>query len=118
MCSRFCLHRRQTDVALTAVESYNFSYYEDLFAEETGAKTPVNVLAKSYRNVQLHNPGKYDVVLTYNDGSETRAQWEVLPLADCKKAKNVIFFLGDGVSRLLTADLIDSGPGGGVQGRE
>jgi len=91
--------RRPTKAVLwlTAVESYNFTYYEDLFAEETGAKTPVNVLAKSYRNIQLHNPGKYDVVLTYNDGWETRAQWEVLPLADCKKAKNVIFFLGDGV---------------------
>ena len=83
---------------LTKVEKYNFSYYADLFAEAEHAVTPVNVLAKSYRNVQLHQPGKYDVVFTYNNGSQTRACWEVKPLADCKKAKNVIFFLGDGMA--------------------
>nr|XP_031862632.1 uncharacterized protein CI109_002130 [Kwoniella shandongensis]KAA5529704.1 hypothetical protein CI109_002130 [Kwoniella shandongensis] len=80
------------------VESYNFSYYEDLFAEDEHAHTPVNVLAKSYRNLQLHNPGTYDLVFTYNDGMTTTAQWTVLPLADCKKAKNVIFFVGDGMA--------------------
>lgn len=76
-----------------AVESYNFTYYEDLFAED--AKTPilVKVVAKSYRNVQLHQPGKYDVVLSYF-GGETKAVWEVKPLATCKKAKNVIVFIG------------------------
>lgn len=80
-----------------AVEKYNFSWYEDLFAEEAGARTPVNVLAKSYRNVQLHNPGKYSVVFTYNNGMTTKATWEVLPLADCKKAKNLILFIGQSV---------------------
>ncbi len=77
-----------------SVEKYNFTYYEDLFGEEAGAKIPVNVLAKSYRNLQLHNPGKYDLTFTYNDGMTTTGVWEVLPLAECKKAKNVIFFIG------------------------
>jgi hypothetical protein len=77
------------------VESYNFTYYEDLFGEDARAKIPVNVLAKSYRNVQLHNPGKYHLNLTYNNGMSTTAVWEVLPLADCKKAKNVIYFIGE-----------------------
>ncbi|KAK1923210.1 alkaline phosphatase [Papiliotrema laurentii] len=85
------------------VESYNFTYYEDLFAEEAGAKVPVNVLAKSYRNIQLHNPGKYDVVLSYNDGSQTKAVWEVLPLAECKKAKNLIIFVGDGMATSMVS---------------
>lgn len=88
---------------LITVEKYNFTYYEDLFAEQARAVTPVNVLAKSYRNVQLHQPGKYDVVFTYNDGSQTRAMWEVKPLADCKKAKNVIFFLGDGMATSMVS---------------
>lgn len=83
------------------MEKYNFTYYEDLFGEEAGSKIPVNVLAKSYRNLQLHDPGKYYLTLTYNDGMTTTAVWEVLQLADCKKAKNVIFFVGASASPLL-----------------
>lgn len=56
------------------------------------------MIAKSYRNLQLHNPGLYDVVLTYHNGAQTKAVWEVLPLSDCKKAKNVIIFVGDGMA--------------------
>ncbi|WWC72706.1 uncharacterized protein I206_106670 [Kwoniella pini CBS 10737] len=80
------------------VEKYNFTYYEDLFAEDAKAPTPVNVLAKSYRNLQLYNPGTYEVVLSYNNGQHTKATWTVLPLAETKKAKNVIFFVGDGMA--------------------
>lgn len=36
-----------------AVESYNFTYYEDLFAQDAETPTLVNVLAKSYRHVTL-----------------------------------------------------------------
>ena len=67
---------------------YNFTYYEDLFAQEAGAKTPVNVISKSYRNVQLHNPGKYAVRATTAAGLVTEAVWEVRPLGN-KVAKNV-----------------------------
>jgi len=80
------------------VESYNFTYYEDLFAEINKAPTPVRVLAKSYRNLQLHNPGKYSLRLTYNDGMTTEACWEVLPIQDTPIAKNLIFFVGDGMA--------------------
>jgi len=35
------------------VESYNFTYYEDLFQKANDSATLVNVLAKSYRHVTL-----------------------------------------------------------------
>lgn len=80
-------------------EKYNFTWYEDLFAEDAKAPTPVNVVAKSYRNVQLHNPGRYKVKLTFNGGETQEATWEVRPIPDdCKKAKNLIFFVGDGMA--------------------
>ncbi|ODO10012.1 hypothetical protein I350_02237 [Cryptococcus amylolentus CBS 6273] len=85
-------------IADPEVDKHNFTYYEDLFAEEEEAVTPVNVLSKSYRNIQLHNPGQYDVEFCYNNGMITKASWEVLPLAQEKKAKNVIFFVGDGMA--------------------
>ncbi|ODO05173.1 hypothetical protein L198_01862 [Cryptococcus wingfieldii CBS 7118] len=85
-------------IADPEVEKHNFTYYEDLFAEEEEAVTPANVLLKSYRNIQLHNPGQYDVEICYNNGMITKASWEVLPLAQEKKAKNVIFFVGDGMA--------------------
>jgi alkaline phosphatase len=86
-----------------AVQKYNFTYYEDLFAQKAGAKTPVNVLAKSYRNVQLHKPGQYTVTFTYNDGQTTVAKWDVLPLSEKPKAKNAIVFIGDGMATSMIA---------------
>lgn len=94
LCSRETASLTQAQT----VEKYNFTYYTDLFASEAKAPTPVNVLAKSYRNLQLHNPGQYDLVLTYNNGSTTTAKWEVMPIPTSKKAKNVIFFVGDGMA--------------------
>jgi len=80
-----------------SVKRYNFTYFEDLFAQQNGAVTPVNVLSKTYRNVQLHQPGKYDVVFTYNNGMTTTACWEVRATT-VKKAKNAIIFIGDGMA--------------------
>jgi hypothetical protein len=85
------------------VQSYNFTYYEDLFASKAKAPTPVNVLAKSYRNVQLHKPGQYTVTFTYNDGQTTVAKWDVLPLMEKPKAKNAIVFIGDGMATSMIA---------------
>lgn len=68
--------------------AYNFTYFEDLFAQDAKAPTPVNVLAKSYRNVQLYNPGKYQVVVTTESGLKTVANWEVRELTQ-KQAKNL-----------------------------
>ncbi|KAI5475696.1 alkaline phosphatase [Pseudohyphozyma bogoriensis] len=79
-------------------ESYNFTYYEDLFAKDAKTPTVVNVLAKSYRHITLYNPGKYTLKLHYNGGMETIAHWTVKEVADCKKAKNLILFVGDGMS--------------------
>lgn len=84
-------------LVLTSVKRYNFTYFEDLFAQRAGAVTPVNVLSKTYRNIQLHQPGKYDVVFTYNNGMQTTACWEVRATS-VKKAKNAIVFIGDGMA--------------------
>lgn len=86
------------------VTAYNFSYYEDLFARDGDNATFVNVLTKSYRHVTLYNPGDYTAKLTYNNGMETIAHWTVLPLCEKPPAKNVILFVGDGMTTsMLTA---------------
>jgi alkaline phosphatase len=42
--------------------------------------------------------------LTYYDGSTTVAEWLVRPLAEAKRAKNVILFIGDGMTtNMITA---------------
>ncbi|GAA5851374.1 hypothetical protein JCM9279_001122 [Rhodotorula babjevae] len=86
------------DIEDPAVESYNFTYFEDLFARDNDSATLVNVLARTYRHVNLFNPGEYELKLKYNGGSETVAHWTVLPLAESRKAKNVILFVGDGMA--------------------
>ena len=86
------------------LEKWTFSWYEDLFAQD--AKTPsiVNVASKIYRHVALYEPGTYTVVLEYYGGKTTVATWVVRPLAEKKKAKNVIFFIGDGMTtNMITA---------------
>lgn len=37
-------------------------------------------------------------MFTYNNGMQTTATWTVLPLPKKPKAKNIIFFLGDGMA--------------------
>lgn len=77
------------------VEKWTFSWFEDLFAEEAGNKTVVNVASKIYRRVALYEPGDYTVTLSYYGGEETVATWTVRPLAEEKRAKNVIIFIGE-----------------------
>lgn len=36
--------------------------------------------------------------MTYNGGQQTRVIWEVLPVPKCQKAKNLIYFVGDGMA--------------------
>ncbi|GAA6027002.1 hypothetical protein JCM8097_006030 [Rhodosporidiobolus ruineniae] len=112
--------------------SYNFTYYEDLFAQEANTPTLVNVLAKDYRHLTLYNPGEYELVLKYNGGMETLANWDVRPLAEKRCARNVVLFIGDGMApsmvtaaRLLghksvngrykTQLALDKAPGFGMQ---
>ncbi|OBT43127.1 hypothetical protein VE00_07677 [Pseudogymnoascus sp. WSF 3629] len=87
-----------------AIEEWKFKWYEDYFAED--AKTPslVNVAAKAYRRVALYEPGEYTATLSYYNGSKTVANWVVRDLAEEKKAKNVILFIGDGMTTsMITA---------------
>lgn len=86
-----------------------------------------------YHSSIFRSPGTYELVLKHGGGLETLAEWEVKPLADCKKAKNVrsrpfrplpprpfltallllqvILFVGDGMApsmvRLLLSFVLD-----------
>ncbi|PFH61290.1 hypothetical protein XA68_17803 [Ophiocordyceps unilateralis] len=85
------------------VEKWQFKWYEDLFAHDTRTASVVNVASKVYRNLALSDPGTYEVTLRYYDGEETTAKWIVRPRAE-KKAKNVILFIGDGMTtNMITA---------------
>ena len=76
-------------------------FFPDLFARD--AKTPslVNVAAKAYRRVALYEPGEYTATLNYNNGSKTEATWFVRDLAEERKAKNIILFIGDGMTTAM-----------------
>ena len=84
-------------VAEPQIERWNFTWFEDLFAVDAKKPSVVNVAAKAYRKLALYEPGKYTATLTYYNGSKTVANWVVRPLAEVKKAKNVILFIGDGM---------------------
>ncbi|KAF5018712.1 hypothetical protein F66182_9296 [Fusarium sp. NRRL 66182] len=86
------------------VETWDFQWYEDLFAEDAGTPSVVNVASKIYRKISLSEPGKYTVTLHYYNGEKTTAEWTVRPLQPERKAKNVIFFIGDGMTtNMITA---------------
>lgn len=80
------------------LEKWTFDWYEDLFAEDEGKASVVNVASKAYRKLALYEPGTYEVTLRYYDGEETKAEWTVRDVSKEKKAKNVIFFIGDGMT--------------------
>ncbi|UNI19081.1 hypothetical protein JDV02_005298 [Purpureocillium takamizusanense] len=86
------------------IEKWSFKWYEDLFAEDKKTPSVVNVAAKAYRKLSLDEPGKYTVTLEYYGGEKTTAEWTVRPLQKQRKAKNVIFFIGDGMTtNMITA---------------
>ena len=86
------------------LERWTFSWFEDLFAQDAKKPSVVNVASKAYRRVVLYEPGTYEVVLTYYNGTKTTAEWLVRPLAEVKRAKNVILFIGDGMTtNMITA---------------
>jgi hypothetical protein len=76
------------------VEEWSFGYWEDLFAEDKDRVTGVNVVSKAYRRVNLREPGRYEVMLEYYGGEVETAVWTVRPLAEVKKAKNIVLFIG------------------------
>jgi len=86
------------------IEKWDFDWYEDLFAEDEDKPSIVNVAAKAYRKLALYEPGTYTVTLTYYDGETTTAEWTVRDLKKERKAKNIIFFIGDGMTtNMITA---------------
>ncbi|EFY93239.1 protein tyrosine phosphatase [Metarhizium acridum CQMa 102] len=86
------------------VEKWTFKWYEDLFAEDKKTPSVVNVASKAYRKLSLNEPGKYTVTLQYYGGEKTTAEWVVRPIDEKRKAKNIIFFIGDGMTtNMITA---------------
>lgn len=76
------------------LETWSFTWFEDLYAEDAGTPALVNVASRVYRRLALYEPGAYTVTLHFYDGQTTTAEWLVRPLATEKKAKNVILFIG------------------------
>lgn len=75
-----------------------------MFARDAKKPTIVDVRAKAYRRLALYEPGEYTATLTYNNGSTTSAKWYVRDLAEQRKAKNIILFIGDGMTtNMITA---------------
>lgn len=63
----------------------------------------MNVASKAYRRVALYEPGEYEAVLSYN-GTNTTAYWLVRDLTAERKTKNVVLFIGDGMTtNMITA---------------
>ncbi|KAL5606744.1 uncharacterized protein BROUX77_003937 [Berkeleyomyces rouxiae] len=86
------------------LEKWDFGWYEDLFARDRESKSMVNVASKIYRRIALTEPGNYQVTLTYYNGETTVANWVVRPTSPERKAKNVILFIGDGMTtNMITA---------------
>lgn len=86
------------------LEKWTFNWYEDLFAEDAKKASTVNVASKIYRKIALNEPGKYTVKLSYYGTETTTAEWVVRPLQKERKARNVIFFIGDGMTtNMITA---------------
>jgi len=66
-------------------------------AEEKGKDDKVLGSALLLRDLVITAPGNYEVTVKAGDETKTVA-WEVYGTADKPKAKNIIFFLGDGLS--------------------
>ena len=63
----------------------------------------MNVASKAYRRVALYEPGEYEATLSYN-GSTTTAYWLVRDIAEVRRTKNVLLFIGDGMTtNMITA---------------
>ncbi|KAH8651171.1 alkaline phosphatase [Xylariales sp. PMI_506] len=92
------------DIEEPELEKWKFQWYEDLYAEDSKTPSVVNVASKIYRRVAIYEPGHYTVTLNYYSGESTVANWVVRPLSTTKKAKNVILFIGDGMTtNMITA---------------
>lgn len=80
------------------LEKWDFQWYEDLFAKDANKPSVVKVASKAYRKVCLKDPGEYVARLTYNNGEKSEVNWLVRESSATSKAKNVIMFIGDGMT--------------------
>ncbi|KAL9012691.1 MAG: hypothetical protein Q9173_002557 [Seirophora scorigena] len=85
-----------------ALERWNFTWYEDRFAQDAKNASLVNVAAKAYRRVALYQAGEYTATLTYNNGQTTTASWLVRDLATARKTKNIVLFIGHSIDSFIT----------------
>ncbi|OGE49837.1 hypothetical protein PENARI_c019G09637 [Penicillium arizonense] len=86
------------------LESWNFTWYEDLFAQDMNKPSVVNATAKAFRRVALYEPGEYEATLTYYGTQKTVANWLIRDIPTKRRAKNVILFIGDGMTtNMITA---------------
>lgn len=83
------------------LETWNFTWFPDLFAQKAGTPNLVKVASKAYRKIALYEPGEYVATLTYYNGSKTEATWNVRDLPDKPKAKNIVLFIGDGMTTAM-----------------
>ncbi|KAF9380152.1 hypothetical protein BGX21_002453 [Mortierella sp. AD011] len=87
-------------------EAWDFTYYKDASAYwkaqdgDKSAATAVHAVSTAWRKVQIKEPGTYKAVLKYNNGKTTEAVWTVHPVKK-RKAKNVILFIGDGMTTAM-----------------
>ena len=92
------------DIPEPSLQRWTFNWTEDLYARDAKTPSVVNVASKAYRNLHLADPGTYTVTLTYDNGNHTRVKWTVRELPKSRRAKNVILFIGDGMTtNMITA---------------
>lgn len=64
----------------------------------------MNVASKAWRRIALYEPGDYEAILTYNNGTKTVANWHVRDIEQVRKTKNIMLFIGDGMTtNMITA---------------
>lgn len=88
------------DVKITVNgEAYDaaFGKKAEFVAEEKGKEDKVLGSAMILRDLKLSKPGAYKIEVSAGDEKKT-VNWDVYATGDKPKAKNIIFFLGDGLS--------------------
>lgn len=75
-----------------------------MFAQDAETPSVVNVTSKAYRHLALYEPGEYEAILTYYGEEQTVANWVVRDVPKKRRAKNVVLFVGDGMTtNMITA---------------
>ena len=54
------------DLSEPTLERWNFTWYEDLFAQDAGTPSLVNVASKAYRNLRIYDAGDCESTLDWH----------------------------------------------------